>query len=387
VENSIVKRIAKIILILLAIITLALVSIKLLYGRGESYADVSTAPAIATDQLETLVSLDFPPGNVAVSANNRIFFAYHPFAKAERFSKATLFELVDGKPAPFPDSAFQAKLQGVFGMTVDAQNRLWAIESAGLDFEQSRLLGFDLTTNKQFFSYSFPKGAAQFAQDLRISPDGETAYIADTGLFKFTKPGLIIFDLASRQYRTLLNNDPSTQPQNWVTQTPFGPHKLGYGLVSFIVGLDGIALSADGSQLYYGAMNHDTLFRIPTAALLDTKLSEKQLAAQIVKVGKKPLSDGISRDPSANILITDIEHGGIARMTSAGKLQTLVKSPKVIWADGVVIAPDGNVLFTDSAIPAYIDQLARPPALATFKANRPFRIYRFRLPKNKAELD
>jgi sugar lactone lactonase YvrE len=379
------KRFGKILIVLFAIIAIALSAIKLIYGGGERYPDISTAPAIPASQLETLVNLDFPPGNVAVSPDNRIFFAYHPFAKAERFSKVTLFELVAGKPVPFPDAAMQAKLQGVFGMIVDAQNRLWAIESAGLDFEHSRLLGFDLNSNTQFFSYSFPKGTAQFAQDLRISPDGKTAYIADTGLFKFTKPGLIVFDLTSRKYRTVLANDPSTQPQSWVTQTPFGPHKLGYGLVSFTVGLDGIVLSADGSQLYYGAMNHDTLYRIPTAALLDPKLGESQVAAQIVKVGKKPLSDGISRDPVGNILLTDIEHGGIARMTADGKLQTLIKSPKVIWADGVVMAPDGYILFTDSAIPAYIDQSARPPALGKFKAHGPFRIYRFRLPPESKE--
>jgi DNA-binding beta-propeller fold protein YncE len=374
------KRLGKILLALGAMIMVVLVAVKLIYGGGERYDDVSTAPAVPADKLETLVALDFPPGNVAVSADNRILFAYHPFAKTERFSKATLFELVDGKPVPFPNADAQSKLQGVFGMTVDGQNRLWAIESAGLDFDHSRLLGFDLKTNQQFFSYEFPEGETPFAQDLRVSPDGKTIYLADTGLFQFTKPGLTVFDIASKSYRTVLKDHASVLPQKWVTQTPFGPHKLGYGLVSFQVGLDGIVLSADGNWLYFGAMNHDTLYKIPTAALLDPTLSKATLEKQIVKVGKKPLSDGIARDPAGNILITDIEHGGIARMTPDGKLQTLLKSPRVIWADGVVMAPDGSVIFTDSAIPAYIDQFARPPALEKFKAKRPFHIYRFPLP-------
>jgi sugar lactone lactonase YvrE len=371
------KRFGKTILVLVALVAAALGVVKLLYGGGDRYPDLSTTAAVPADKLESLVALDFPPGNVAVSADSRIFFAYHPFAKTERFSKATLFELVGGKPVAFPNAEIQSKLQSVFGMTVDSQNRLWAVESAGLDFDHSRLVAVDLTTNAQIFSYEFPKGEAPFAQDLRVSPDGKTVYLADTGLFKFTRPGLIIFDIASKTYRTLLTNHPSTQPQNWVTQTPFGSHKLGYGLVSFTVGLDGIALSADGSLLYYGAMNHDTLYKVPTAALLDPKLSQAELEKQIVAVGKKPLSDGFARDREGNILITDIEHGGIARMTPAGTLQTLVKSRKVIWADGVAAAPDGSVIFTDSAIPAYIDQFARPPALEKFKANRPFHIYRF----------
>jgi len=38
------------------------------------------------------------------------------------------------------------------------------------------------------------------------------------------------------------------------------------------------------------------------------------------------------------------------------------------------------VLFTDSSIPSYIDQLLRPPALEKLRAGRPYRIYGFFLP-------
>jgi sugar lactone lactonase YvrE len=363
--------------LLAALIALSLAAVKLVYGGGQAYANISTKPLFAANTVEPIVSLDFPPGNVAVSSDNRIFFAYHPFAKAERFSKSTVFELVDGKPQPFPNAAFQSRYQAVFGMVADHQGRLWFIESAGLDFAHSRLLGFDLKTNTQIFEYEFPAKQASFAQDLRVSPDGQTIYIADTGLFKFTSPGLIIFDIATKTYRTVLTDDPSTRPQSWVTRTPFGTHKLGYGLVSFTVGLDGIVLSDDGRWLYYAAMNHDTLYKIPTQALNNAKLSPAALAKQIVKIGRKPLSDGITLDAAGNVVLTDIENGGIARMDQSGKLQTLVKSPKVIWADGVAMAPDQSVLFTDSAIPAYIDQLARPPALDKLEKARPFHIYRF----------
>ena len=100
------KLAVKIAVGLVACLALGLCLLKFNYGGGERYQDLSTDPAIAESGLEKLVALDFPPGNVAVSADNRIFFAYHPFAKAERFSDATLFELVNGKD---PHDMFQPR--------------------------------------------------------------------------------------------------------------------------------------------------------------------------------------------------------------------------------------------------------------------------------------
>lgn len=355
----------------------ALLFTKLRYGGGSAYPDVSMAPLIPADQVETLVSLDFPPGNVSVSGDGRIFFAYHPFAQVQRFGVASVYELLGGVPRPFPSAEFQPRYQGVFGMTVDKQDRLWAIEPAGLDHPRSRLIAFDVKTGAVVFEFWFPAGEARFAQDLRVTADGQTVILADTGLFRFTQPALIVFDVAAQTYRKLLGEDASTQPQDWVIRTRDGAHRLGHGLITFSVGLDGIEISRDGQWLYFGAMSHRQLYKVPISALRDEKLSAQDLSGQVVAVGRKPLSDGITVDSQDNVLITDVENGGIARLNAKGELVTLTKSPQVVWADGVVVAPDGKALFTDSAIPAYIDQLARPPSRRALKAAAPYRIYRF----------
>jgi sugar lactone lactonase YvrE len=367
-------------LVLVALLVVALAVVKLLYGGGVPYPNVSTAPLVPESSVEKVATLDFPPGNVAVSADGRIFFNYHPFAKAERFEKATVFEWVGGKPQPFPDATMQPKYQGVFGMTVDRQQRLWFIEPAGLDHERTRLIAFDITSSKQVFEHWFAKGLLPFAQDLRVTADGKTVILADTGLFKFTSPGLTVFDVASKTHRTLLGQHPSLRPQDWVIRSLFGAHKLGFGLVTFSVGVDGIEISPDGQWLYYATMSHDTAYRLPMAALLDPKSDDVILASRIETVGKKPLSDGITFDSQGRLIFTDIENGGIARRNADGSLQTLVKSSKIIWADGVVRAPDGALLFTDSAIPAYIDQLARPPSAERLAAGRPYHLYRVPAP-------
>jgi sugar lactone lactonase YvrE len=350
-----------------------------MYGRGQVYPDMSTNPPFLDSQLQVLVALDYPPGNVAVSADSRIFFNYHPLAHAERFAQASVFELVVGKPKPFPDLAFQKNYQGPLGMTVDNQQRLWIIEPAFFDHEQTALLAFDLKTNKLVFSHSFPKGVAQFGQDLRVSPDGGTVYIADTGALKFTRPSIGVFDVATGAYRALLAEHPSTQAQDWTIQTPFGPYKMLFGLLNITGGADGIALQSDGKWLYYAALDHDGVFKIPTDALNDVALSPSDLASRVERVGSKPMSDGMTIDAAGNILITDVEHGGISRIDRKGQLQTLVKSPRVIWADGIVSAPDGAAIFTDSALPAYVGQLTMPPSQEKLMSLRPFRIYRLPL--------
>jgi hypothetical protein len=83
-------------------------------------------------------------------------------------------------------------------MTVDKHNRLWVIKPSGLDHERSRLVAFDLNTNAQIFEYWFPFKEAQFAQDLRVTRDAQTVILADTGLFRFTAPALIVFDIGAK---------------------------------------------------------------------------------------------------------------------------------------------------------------------------------------------
>lgn len=373
---KVLRRLGYALAIVAALAGAALVFVKVRYGGGVPYPGVATPPSLPDPALSRLVTLEFPPGNVAVASDGRVFFSYHPFARADRFGPATMFELVDGKPVPFPDAAFQKTSQGVFGMTVDRQQRLWLIEPAGLDHESTRIIAIDIVTRAMVFQHRFPKGEVRFGQDLRVSPDGNTVYIADTGLFQFTQPGLVVFDVARKLHRNVLTQHPSTQPQNWVTRTPRGPHKLGFGLVTFSVGLDGIELSQDGAWLYYAAMNHDTLYRVPTAALTDANLTPGNLEAKIETVGKKPLSDGITIDREGRIILTDVENGGLVRIDRNGNAQTLVSNRSIVWADGVVVGNGGTILFTDSAIPSYIDQLARPPSLARLTEGRPYAIWK-----------
>jgi len=366
-------RIAAGSLFLLLVATILVVRCK--YGSGEPYPDLGTEPVVAGTVVEILVEPPFPPGNVTSSPDGRIFYNLHPFARPERFIDRFVFELVDGESRPYPDLAQQERLRGVLGMTVDRQNRLWMVRPAGIEEQPTRLFAFDLTTDQLVVDVAFDDGVGPFAQDLRAAPDGATIYLADTGIFRFTSAALIVFDVGTKQARRVLEGHPSVTPQDWVIRTAGNDYKLVYGLLTFAVGVDGVAVSHDGEWLYYATMTHDTVYRIRTSDLRDPTLDDEALGRRVERVGSKPLSDGIEIDRSGDLYITDVEHGGISRLTPDGHLETFVRRDDIVWADGVNISAQGDLLFTDSAIPAYIDPLLRAPAPRKVE-QAPHRIYR-----------
>ena len=381
-ERKMGKLIIRILGVLAGLMTLLLVVVKLVFGGGAFYPDLKTKPLVPAKKVEVLVELDYPPGMVVTAPGGRIFYTLHPFGKPERFTKAVLFELVNGKKVPYPSLEAQKKFIGMMGITIDKQKRLWLINPGQVERRPTRLYAIDLRKNKVVFEHSFANGVAGLAQDLRVTKDGKTVILADTGLMRFTSGALIVFDIQSKKARTLLKGHPSVMAQNLRMRTKKGTHSIAFGLITFAVGLDGIALTPDDKWLYYATMSHDSLYRIEMKYLLDEKLNPVELHKKIEFVSKKPLSDGIEIDKAGNVYITDVEDGrGLSVVTKDKKLKTVVRDKRMVWADCVHIDEKGAILYTDSAIPAYLPPFLTPPTKKTLKANRPYRIYRIQKPK------
>ena len=372
------KRIAQLLGATAVALVAVLVLVKLMYGGGRPFPSRATQPRI--ENVEIAATLPFPPGCVTVSEDGRVFFDTHPFAAPGRFGEPHLFELVDGEPTPWPSKDAQRELVAPFGITTDRQGRLWVTEPATLDRSATRILAFDLETGSKVFERRLPDGTARFAQDLRVSPDGRFVVLADTGAFTFTPGQLLVVDTERGEIVRTFRH-PSLNPQDWYIRRFDGdPHRVGWGLLTFQVGVDGITFSPDGRWLYYATMSHDTLYRIPAALLLDPAVPNDRLADAIEAVGEKPQSDGIAATAQGDILLADVENGGIAVVDRDGDLRTLTSSADVIWADSVEVAPNGDVWFTDSAIPAYLQQTMLPPTRDVLEAAGPYRLYRFRAP-------
>jgi sugar lactone lactonase YvrE len=370
------RRILKIgLFVSILVAVVLLVSIRLFLGGGEYYEDISTAPLFGEDKLEIVATLEMPPGNLAVSKEGRLFFNYHPFSGPQ---VSSVFELINGNPIPYPNAEFQDNFNKVLGMFIDSHNRLWTLDFAEFEDRQSRLLAFDLSTGHVVHDHFFKSDDDDFLNDLQVSPDGKTIYITNPGIMPFKPASMVVYDIETKTLRHVLVGHDSVNPQHWLIHTDAGDFQILFGLVTLKVGVDGIAISKDGEWIYYGAMVHDSMYRIRTSDLLNESLPPEELGNRVERIGKKPLSDGMSADLANNIYITDVEHSGIARMAPDGTLQTLIKDKRVLWADGISFGPDNYIYFTDSELPHILTDFMTPPPIEQIIENAPYHIFRFK---------
>ena len=251
-------------------------------------------------------------------------------------------------------------------MVADGQDRLWVVDAAAPAMahvvkDGPKLVGIDLKTNQVVKTIPFDTSTvmqASYLNDVRISPDGKTAYLTDSG----AEGALIVVDLDSGSAKRILSGDPSTMPDKSVTVTYDGkPLRRPDGRgVEFSA--DGIALSKDGKTLYWQAIKGKTLYSLPTDALIGwatatvvpEMLTDRTLGAKIVTVGENGPADGLLigrkdgrmyvTSPQDNaVKVRDLANNG------AG-LTTLVQDPQLRWPDTFGEGPDGTIYVTTSHI-------------------------------------
>ena len=355
---------------------LVVLAIWLKFGFGDSMVDLTTDPVLPASALERVADLNYPPGNIAVSPDGRVFFTLHP----DGDPPGKVYELVDGKPRPYPNAAFQHRRKDepffdtILSLRIDRQNRLWTLDYARFGRGVPRLLAFDLTSGRVVHEYRFPSRVAGFGSmlnDFQIAPDGNHIYIAETSPLVH-HPALIVYDIVSRKSRRVLDRDRSVVPHNFVIHAP-GRDMLIYGIYNLRIGVDSIALDRHGEWLYYGPVSGDRLYRIRTRDLNDPKLDNTVLSARVEDFARKPLTDGLTTDVDDNIYLTDMEHSAILRLGQNRQLTTLLKDARLRWPDGFSFGPHGWLYVTCSSL-----QHVLFVPKSRMRAHAPYQIFRFR---------
>ncbi len=339
-------------------------------GPVVSFPPRTTLPLLPASAVEKVAVLPEAPGNIAVSAEGRVFFNFHP----EGRPALPVVEWVDGKADPFPDAAFDL-YDNVFSVRIDRQGRLWTLGTGFHGLRPPRLLAFDLATRKVVHRWDVPRdvaGLGSYVQDFQVSPDGKHVYLADIGVLS-KKPALLVHDVDAMTGRRLLEGDPSVTDRPYLIDAKGTEMLLLGGLYPMHPALDSIGLDAGGEWLYFGPMSHETLFRVRTRDLLDASLSRPELSKRVEEYGTKPQSDGISLDTAGNVYLTDVEHGALSILSPDRTLRTLVKDPRWRWPDGLSFGPGDWLYVTDSDLP---DIMLKSRSHMTRSA--PYFIWRFR---------
>ena len=313
---------------------------------------------------------------ITVARDGRIFVNFPRWSEDAPVSVA---ELKDGKPVPYPNDAWNgwrnAKADAldpkthfvcVQSVVADGQNRLWVVDAAAPAMahvvkDGPKLVGIDLKTNQVVKTIPFDTSTvlqASYINDVRISPDGKTAYLTDSG----AEGALIVVDLDGGTAKRVLSGHPTTMPDASVTVQYDGkPLRRPDGRgVEFSA--DGIALSPDGRTLYWQAIKGKTLYSLPTDALtgwaassfVPEMLSDRTLSGKIVTVGENGPADGllIARK-DGRMYVTSPQDDSVKVRDLSGRetgLTTLVQDPKLRWPDTLSEGPDGTIYVTTSHI-------------------------------------
>ena len=308
------------------------------------------------------------PTGVTVSQGGRVFVNFPRWGDEVAF---TVAEVVDGEVVPYPNADITAldltaaadTFVSVQSVVVDPADRLWVLDTGSLNFAPvvpggPKLVGIDLQTNEIFQTVRFPENVVlptTYLNDIRFDltkGEGGVAYITDSS---DTGPnGLIVVDLANGTSRRLLSNHPST-----VAQPGFLPFVEGRPLMRRVpnappqylaLGSDGIAISADGSRLYYCPLASRRLYSVSTDALLDESLSTAEVAATVRDEGMKPAADGLESDAEGRVYVTAYEHNAIVRLKTDGLYETVVSDPRMLWPDTMSLAGDGYLYFISNQL-------------------------------------
>ncbi|GHH88364.1 hypothetical protein GCM10018793_67790 [Streptomyces sulfonofaciens] len=321
---------------------------------------------------------DLMPTGVTVTSEERIFVSFPRWGDEV---PCTVAEVVDGRAVPYPSSGMNEwrpeaggeRLLSVQSVITDPAGHVWLLDTGSLAFAPwqaggPKLVEVDPATDEVVRVVRL-EGAAvtptTYLNDVRFDLSrgaGGYAYVTDSQ----PEGALIVIDLASGESWSRLRGHASTRAVD-------GFRAIVQGIVreNYQVGADGIAISADGSDLFYCPLSSRRLYRVGTAALLDRSVSEEEVGALVVDLGDKAASDGLETDAEGSVYATAYEHSAVVKRDPDGTFSTVLHAPELLWPDTLALADNGHLYLS-------VNQLPRTPLFNDGVDTRvpPYRIIR-----------
>jgi hypothetical protein len=305
-------------------------------------------------RAERIAEFNGWPSGVAVSSHGRVFVSF-PQANYQ-LSAATLCEVENGIAFPFPFAGFTS----IHGLRC-GNDRIYALDTGSTDLSgcnpaSAALWVLDAHAGTVLKRHSFAPDIvlpSSYLIDFALDTRSGAAYLLDAG--REPPNCLIVLDLATGRARRVLNDHPSLQ-----ISASSGRRGLLANRKPLLVrdnrgqaqpvqaGAIGITLHDDEGALYWS--KPDTLYSVDTTLLLDPGVSAAQLDAAIRTWPVRPFaSDGLTYDRGGHILLTDVTHNGVQRLTpGSGNYELLISDPRISWPDGIAVGPDHAIYVTSS---------------------------------------
>ncbi|OZI18905.1 hypothetical protein CAL26_14605 [Bordetella genomosp. 9] len=313
--------------------------------------------------LKTIAEFDHQVTGVTVTPDGRIFVNFPRWTEDAPISVAEV--LPDGGLRPYPDqewnswrneTAFEKSLDQHFvcvqALYADARGNLWVVDPGAPGNERvlpgaPKLVCIDLADDRVRRVIPVPPDVARqgsYLNDMRLSPDGKTAYLTDSG----AEGAIIVVDVESgASYRTLAGH-PSTQlEKDVVVEIDGAPLRRPDGRQPMFAS-DGIALSNDGATLYWQALTGRSLYCIDTA-LLGKDTPRERREAGVRKVGETHVSDGLLMSRHDMLYLTSPSDNAVTCWTG-DRVERVVQDARLRWPDTMAEGPDGVIYVTASHI-------------------------------------
>ena len=215
-------------------------------------------------------------------------------------------------------------INSVLGFEIDMDDNLYILDQGKINGKAAKkdsikLIKYSLESGKKIKEYIFNQSIADleasFLNDVVIDTNKKRAYITDSGIsidgiVSHYKPGIIVLDLEnpSNIYR-ILTSHPSVFPDEtfWlrINNTKVNEDK------PMMTGADGLALSCDGSTLFYCPLSGRMLYSVLTNEI-DKAIEKNNLdEIKVYSAFKKEANDGLLASSQYNLYMTGIETGSI----------------------------------------------------------------------------
>jgi len=253
---------------------------------------------------------------------------------------------------------YQNYLIGVQSVVFDPLDRLWILDTGRVltpnsilvpaSYGGPKLVCVSLANNSVIQTIVFPPTVAfsdSYLNDVRfdlrasLTESGAgVAYITDSSTEG--RNGIVVVDLGTGESWRHLDGTPEVRPERGFVANVWGDTLYyipgpGQPLAYTPFGSDGIALSSDGSDLYWTSVGSRTLYSIPTKRLLDRSSNSELLAQnEIRNRGQKGVSDGMETDSNGFIYAGNMESEAISFFNPKNASTTaFVRDPRINWVD------------------------------------------------------